>query len=380
MSKRVWLQLLLVCLILSLGLGLSLYLLHTKPKLARHRPKPHPPLVRVKKVFPEDYTVALEGFGTVYPRRTGEIVPEVSGKLVYVSPKLVAGGSFRAGEVLVRIDPRDYEAALALARAELKDAARALTELEAQAEAAVKEWHQLEGEESPPPPLVAKVPELEAARARLEAARAKVKKAELDLSRTVIKAPFDGLVLEAQVELGQYVSPGMVLAKVYDASAVEVRVPLEPRYLPWLFIPGFNARVGSKAQVFLRLDRQYSWPGEVVRTAAKADEKTRLLEVFVRVPRPFESEPPLLPGFFVRVTLKGRTLKKVFVLPRGAVHLEEGKWVVWLVKDERLRRREVTPLYFAKNEAVVRGLVSGDLVVLSRLSGPVPGMRVRLKP
>ncbi len=379
MKKKVWLQLLLVCLILSLGFGLSLYLLHTKPKLARHRPKPHPPLVKVKKVFPEAYTVRLEGFGTVYPLRTGEIVPEVSGKLVYVSPKLVAGGFFRAGEVLVKIDPRDYEAALALARAELKDAARALTELEAQAEAAVKEWHEMEGKETPPP-LVAKVPELEAARARLEAARAKVKKASLDLSRTVIKAPFDGLVLEAQVELGQYVSPGVVLARVYDASAVEVRVPLEPRYLPWLFIPGFNARNGSEAKVFLKLDREYSWPAKVVRTAAKADVKTRLLEVFVRVPRPFESKPPLLPGLFVRVLLKGRTLKKVFVLPRGAVYLEEGRWVVWLVKDGRLKRREVTPFYFAQNEAVVRGLSPGELVVLSRLSGPVPGMRVRIKP
>ncbi len=382
MRKKVLFQLVLVVLILALGGGLAFYILHTKPKLARKKPKKLIPLVSVQTVAPVDYQVRIQGFGTVYPVRTGEIVSEVAGKLVYVSPKLVAGGLFSVGEVLLKIDPRDYEAALRLAEAELRDARRNLTEIEAQAKASVEEWQKILAYQKPPPPLVAKVPQLEAAKARLEAAKAKVEKARLDLERTVIKAPFTGLVVETGVELGQYVSPGKVLAKVYEAKAVEVKVALEEHVLPWVMIPDFNVRKkGSQAKVYLRLDREYLFRGRVVRAAAKVEEKTRLLDVFVRVPHPFQSRPPLLPGFFVRVEFLGRKLKDVFVLPRGILSLEDGRWIVWIVKNERLIRRQVEPIYFAKDEVIIKkGLNPGEQVVVSPLAGPVPGMKVRVRP
>ncbi len=381
MRKKPLFQGLLVILILIIGSGLSYYLLRTKPELPRRKPKPRIPLVKVIKVSPHNYRIRIEGFGTVYPLRTGQIIPEVSGKLIYLSPKLVAGGFFRAGEVLARIDPRDYQTALVLAEAELAEAQKTVAELEAEASAAKTEWQKILKLKAPVPPLVAKVPELQAAKARLEAARAKVAKARRDLERTTIKAPFSGMVVETQVELDQYVSPGMTLAKVYQTEAVEIKVSLETQYLPWLLIPGFNTKgPGSPARVYLRLAKEHVFSGRIVRAAAQADEKTRLLDVFVRVKRPFARKPPLLPGFFVRVEMLGQELKRVFVLPREVIHLEKGNWVVWIVKKGRLFKQEVDPIYLDKTRAVIRGLAPGTQVLVTRVAGAVPGMKVRLKP
>ncbi len=382
MKKKRIFQAFWVVFFLFIGLAGALYLLHTKPKLKKRRFRPHPPLVKIIKVFPQSYQIKIEGFGTVYPLRTGQIVPEVSGKVVYVSPRLLVGGHFKRGEILLKIDPRDYEAALALAEAELEEARQQLAQLEAEAQAAKTEWYKILKQQTPPSPLVLKVPQLAAARARVSAAEAKVKKAALDLSRTEIKAPFDSMVVEVNVETGQYVSAGMVLGKIYDTSAVEVRIPLETKFLPWLDIPGLNASgSGSKALVFVRLEEEKKWIGRIVRAGAEADEKTRLLDLFVRVENPFQRPFPLLPGFFARVELLGKRFSQIFVLPRRALHLEDGRWIVWVVEDDRLKNREVEVLYFAKEEILVRkGLKPGDNVVLSRLNGPFPGMRVRIAP
>ncbi|NPB08791.1 MAG: efflux RND transporter periplasmic adaptor subunit [Thermodesulfobacteria bacterium] len=372
-------QVLVVVIILSLGLATAFYLVHTKPRLKKRKPVRHVPLVETMAVQPADERVEIEEFGTVQPLRTGKIVPEVSGRIVYLSPNLVAGARFRRGEVLVRLDPVDYETAVALAEGELREAEKALAEIEAAAEAAVEEWYQVLKKKTPPPPLVAKEPQLAAARARVKAARAKWRKAKEDLRRTVIRAPFDGFVVKADVDLGQYVGPTTTLAEVYDASAVEVRVPLESREIRWIKVPGFNAQNGSGAEIFSPLTER-PWRGRVVRAAAQADEKTRLIDVFVRVNDPFSRRPPLLPGTFVRVRIKGRLVKGVYVLPRDLLHLQKGRYEVYLVDGEgRLEIRPVEVLLFTKTRAFVRGLYPGARVITSRLPAPVPGMKVRIK-
>ncbi len=373
-------QALLVILILSLGIGMAFYLVHTKPRLKKRKPPRHIPLVEVITVQPVNHRVEIEEFGTVQPLRTGKIVPEVAGRIIYLSPHLVEGGRFRRGEVLVRLDPVDYETAVCLAEGELREAEKNLAETEAAAQAALHEWFNVLKKKTPPPPLVAKEPQLAAARARVEAAKAKWRKAKEDLKRTVIRAPFDGLVVREEVDLGQYVSPGTVLAEIYDASAVEVVVPLETRELRWIDVPGFNASRGSLAEIFSPLDAN-PWSGKVVRTAAQADEKTRLIDVFLRVEAPFARRPPLLPGTFVRVKVKGRLLKGVYVLPRDVLHLKKGHYEVYLVDSRgRLEIRSLEVLLFTKTEALVRkGLYPGAKVITTRLPAPVAGMRVRLK-
>ncbi len=372
---------LLVAMVLCFGALVSYYIVHTKPKLPKRKPKPVIPLVKVKKLAPENYRLVVNGYGTVKALRVGNIVPEVSGRVVYLSPKLIPGGTFKRGEVLVRLDKRDYETALYLAEAELEEAKRAFEEIKAQAIAAKEEWRNVLGHKEPPPPLVAKEPQLAAAKARIAAAEAKVAKAKLDLARTVIKAPFDGIVVESHLELGQFVAKGAVLAKVYDTHAVEIAVPLEVERLSFFDIPGFNAKKGSLVKVWLNIGEEKVYPGQVVRTAAQADEKTRLINVFVRVKRPLSQKPPLLPGLFVKVEIKGHLLKNVFLVPREALYFEEGNWYLWLVKDGVLKRKTVKVFLFQGDNAIIKeGLEPGDLLLLTRLSAPVSGMKVRVKP
>ncbi|OAG27792.1 efflux RND transporter periplasmic adaptor subunit [Thermodesulfatator autotrophicus] len=382
MKKHKILQCLLVVFVLVAGFLLAHHFISTKPKVPKRKPKPFLPLVEVLSLKQQDFQVTIEGFGTVRALRAGHIVPEVSGRLIYVSPKLVPGGRFKKGEILARIDPSDYEATLALAQAELEETRRTYEEIKAQALAAKEEWYKVLGHKETPPPLVVKKPQLAAAEARIKAAQAKYEKARLDLKRTTIRAPFDGLVTEAQVELGQYVSKGALLAKVYDIKSLEVAIPLSLEEIKFLEIPGFNSKRASKAKIFLHNFSNFFWTGEVIRASARADEKTRLIDIYVRINKPFSQKIRLLPGFFVKAEFEGKILKNVIVIPRKALYFEEGKWYVWLVEEGHLKRREIEIILFNEDKAVIRHgvLKAGENLVITKLTRPVPGMKVRIKP
>ncbi len=383
MDRRRFLQFALALLILLLAVGLSGFIISRKPELKRKPRAPYVPAVKVIKAVPQAHQVEISAYGTVIPLRSGTLSAQVAGQVIYLAPSLITGGHFRAGEVLLRLDPQDYKTALAQAEAELLEARRALAELEAQSQTAREEWHRLRGD-IPVPDLVAKRPQLAAARAKVKAAEAAVMQARVNLARTEIKAPFDGRVIEAKVELGQQVAPGQELARVYEIKEVEVAISLSAQDLRWIDVPGITSRQGAKAQVVVRpAGVPVVWSGRVVRAAAQIDEKTRLLTVYVRVKSPFSRRPPLLPGLFAEVRLKGHLLKKAFVLPRKALHYsEKGLWQVYVVdKSSRLHIRPVEVARLEPDRAViVSGLNPGDLVVLSPLSGVTEAMRVKVLP
>ncbi|AEH45567.1 efflux transporter, RND family, MFP subunit [Thermodesulfatator indicus DSM 15286] len=379
--RKTVIQIVLVLFVLAIGLGIAHHFISTKPKVPRRKVKPHIPVVQVETIKPQNFLVTIESFGTVKALRTGSIVSETSGRVIYISPNLLPGGRFKKGEVLVRLDSSDYKAALAMAKAELEEAKRAYEEIKAQAEAARQEWEDVLKEKTPPPPLVVKQPQIAAAKARIKAAQAKYEKARLDLERTVIRAPFDGLVTESKIELGQYLGKGSLVAKAYEVRAVEIAVPLSLEEIKWIQVPGFNAKKGSKAKVSLET-LNATWSGRVVRSAAKANEKTRLIDIYVRVKNPLKAKVALVPGLFVKVELTGRTLKNVFILPRNALYFQEGKWLVYTVKNGRLIQKDIKVVLFdQRDRAIVReGLKPGDQLILTRLSKPVPGMKVHIKP
>ncbi|WP_456434365.1 efflux RND transporter periplasmic adaptor subunit [Thermosulfuriphilus sp.] len=386
MEKKKILHLVLALVILGLGVVLSKLIISSRPKLERASKAPYIPAVEVIPAVSRTLEVEITGYGTVVPVRTGKITSQVAGKVIYIAPVLVAGGRFKAGEVLLRLDPRDYQTALALAEADLKEAEKVFSEISAEAQISEKEWAEIGRDQGPAPDLVARKPQLAAAKAKLVAARARIQQARLDLARTEIRAPFDGLVLKAQVDLGQYVRPGEILAEIYASQEVEIGVSLSLEELRWIKVPGLNVPFGqgSKATVFVKpFAEKVSWPAEVVRVAAQADEKTRLLTVFVRVKGPFDRRPPLLPGLFAEVRFKGRSLKGAFILPRRALHYaEDGDWMVYVVDDKGiLHLREVEVARIEPERVVItKGLASGEKVVVSRLSGAVEGMRVRILP
>lgn len=352
----------------------------SKPAMEKRKPLVSLPVVKAIEVSAGAQPVVIRGEGTVKPLREITLIPEVAGKVVFLSPALVNGGAFKKGQTLLRIDPVDYKLAVTLAEAKVKDAESTLKVVQEEAAAAKEEWSLHRGQGSgagkEPPPLVAKEPQLAAAEAGLAADRADLKKALLNLSRTEIKAPFDGRVGQEQVDVGQYVAPGQTLASLYSTEAAEILVPLEAESLFWLDVPGFTSDggEGSPAVVGARVaGRALAWKGVVVRAEGRLDERTRMVNVVVRVENPYAAKPPLAVGLFVTVEIAGHTLPKAALIPRAALHQGNRVWVV--EEGNRLRFRSVKVARIDQAGVLIEsGLREGDLVVTSPLKSVTDGM------
>jgi RND family efflux transporter MFP subunit len=353
----------------------------TRQELKRQKPAAVVPGVRVVPASPAAGPVVIRGEGTVAPLRQVNLVPQVGGEVVHVSPSMVDGGAFRSGELLVRIDPEDYRLAVTLARAKVEDAQSKLETLQAESAAALEEWrfHRRDkGAGGEPPPLLVKEPQLQAAKAQLAAQRAELRRAELSLERTEIHAPFNGRVSRESVDKGQVVTAGQSLAELYGTDAAEVVVPLQPEDLAWFDIPGFTNGEGPGAEALVRArvaGEERSWQGRVLRSEGRLDEKTRMLGVVVGVDDPYGTRPPLAVGLFVRVEILGASLAGAVRVPRAAVRQGD---VAWVVEEGRLRFRPVTVARTQGDEALVTaGLEEGDLVAVSRLDEATDDMAVR---
>ena len=382
-TKRRFLHFAILIVLVAFGAAGMWALTSSKPQIEKLRPSAPTPVVRVVKLKTGPQPVHILGEGTVRPLREINLVPQVGGKAMYVSPALVNGGEFSQGDILLRIDPVDYQLAVILAKAKVKDSESNLKLAQEDAAAAQEEWRLLHAgdpkAQGNPPPLVAKEPQLSAAEAKLEADRADLRSALLSLERTELKAPFDGRVSQENVDIGQYVSPGQALATLYSTEAAEIILPLEDEDLFWFDVPGFtpNNSPGASAKVLARLaGRERIWSGAVVRTEGSLDERTRMINVVVRVEKPYAKKPPLPVGLFVIVEIEGRTLPDAAVIPRSALHQDD---VVWVVdSDDRLHFREVDVARVQGDEVMVEdGLKDGEMVVITTLEAVTDGMSVR---
>ncbi|MEE2702545.1 MAG: efflux RND transporter periplasmic adaptor subunit [Myxococcota bacterium] len=362
--------------IAALGAG---FLVATQSPLAG---RPNPRSFRAVRVVPVETTrVQLDVFsqGTVSPRTESELIPEVSGRVVWTSPALVSGGYFEQGAALLRIASEDYEAgseraraALARARSEDEHARqvlerrRGLSEREIVSEAALDDA-------------------LRAARvasANLREARAALEQAGRDLARTEIRAPFSGRVREERVDLGQFLSRGQPFATLYATDLVEVRLPIADAQLAYLELPFWQQAPAAEAdlpEVTLSArfaGRDHEWHGRLVRTEGEIDARSRLVHVVARVANdPTKGTFPLPVGLFVQARIAGREREGIVVIPRQSL---QGPGRVFVVDGEdRLRFRDVEVLRIQGDEALIeRGLEPGERICISPIHTPVDGMRV----
>ena len=383
-KKKRLLQLVLSIAFVAMGVMGFRALMASKPPMEKRKPPVPVPMVRTIQIKTGPQVLNIRGEGTVRPLREINLVPEVGGKVVSVSSSLVNGGVFRKGDTLLQIEPVDYQLAVTLAKAKVKDAESSLELAEEEAAAALEEWRLLYDDgtngNKKPPPLVAKEPQLDAAQARLEAERADLRKALLNLERSKLKAPFNGRVGQESVDIGQYVTPGQSLGTLYSTEAAEIIVPLEGDDLFWFDVPGFTSNDGSGAAVLVRASvagRELTWKGKVVRTEGKLDERTRMINVVVRVDKPYAKKPPLAFGLFVSVHIEGRRLPNATIIPRAALHAGD---VVWVVNDKgRLQFRQVRVARIQGGEVIVEGdLADGGTVVITPLKAVTDGMAVRV--
>lgn len=378
------LRILLPALVLVAGIGIGLVLMATGPEAKRRPPPPSLPAVEVMTLKAQDYVVKVHSQGSVLPRTQSTLIPEVAGRVVAVSPQFRNGGFFEPGEVLLRIDPADYDSAITIARADLARARLAQAQEEALAQHALEDWQKLNRTDKPSD-LTLHKPQVASAKAEVAAAEARLRQAEANLQRTRITVPYAGRVLEKKVDVGQYVSPGTVAATVYAVDYAEIRLPLTDKQqgfvdLPEAFADGSIA-TKSTPDVTLHAHvggRDYTWPGRLVRTEGAIDTASRQLFVVAQVDSPYArhgDNPPLKVGQFVEADITGHTLSNVFVLPRAAV--ESGDRVLLVTPEGRIQRRAVTVALRKGEEVIVSaGLKDGERIATTPMPFASDGMEV----
>ena len=377
MQRKV-IQVVIAIVIVIAGVMIARHLILTRPHLKTKKRKKPIPLVKVLRVHLQKHQILVKADGETRCKHLVKVSAEVAGKVKKVSPLFEEGNLVKKGELLVKIDPRDYEASVKLAEAEVMEAKSRLAQILAESKSAIEEWKELRGNNTEIPPLVAKTPQVKAAKARLKSAIANLKKAKLNLEKTNILSPIDARVLKKDVAVGEYLLPGRVIGILCGADEIEVIAHIPEDKAKWINIPGFNTKNKGSFAIVEFNDKK--WVARVLRAGGEIDPQTRLIPVLIRVKEPFKDKPPLLPGAWVRVFIKGKTLKKAVILPYSYLHQKEnGKWYVWIVdKENRLRVKPVKILYMYEDRAVVQGIKDGDRIVITELEAVTPGMKVRV--
>lgn len=365
-----------VAILIVFGFG-AFTLLATAPELKPDTPEPIATTVRVRPVEPQTVTLQVNSQGTVMPSTESQLIPEVSGKVVWMSPKLVAGGYFERNEVLVRVEPQDYNNSRERARAMLVRA-------EAENELAEFEYRRLqslaERKLTSRSQLETGLRTLRVSQATLADARASFSQAQQDVGRTELRAPFTGLVRSENVDIGQFVSRGAAIAQIYASDQVEIRLPISDRQLAYLDIPiGRRGELPDDKQPAVTLSTEYagqdiSWDGRIVRAEAAIDTSSRMVYLVARVTAD-DKAVPLSVGLFVNAVIEGRKAENVVVMPRTA--LRDNSQVLVVGRDKKLRFRDIKLLRLYQNDLLIEsGLNDGERVCVSPVQSAIDGMTV----
>jgi len=378
------------------------------------------PLVRTLRVELRTVQLSVFAYGTVAPRTESDLVPQVSGEVVWMSPSLVSGGFFEKGEPLVRIDRADYEAELesaragvARARSQLSRARKERTRQQRLADRSAASESNIDDAEN----------SFHVAEATFREASARLGRTERDLDRTELRAPYAGRVREESLDVGQFVSRGAVVARLYAVDYAEVRLPIPDRELAFIDLPlpwdrepvasdleppsvaadappevesadaghaptSTPARPASGPLVRLRAEfmgQHHEWRGRVVRTEGELDPRSRMIALVARVEDPYgrkrrASGPPLAVGLFVEAEIEGISVEDAVVLPNTAL-TPEGDSVYVVDADSRLRVRRVRVVRVGRERVVIGGgLEAGERIAVSPPREAVDGMQVQPMP
>lgn len=361
--------------------------------LVARAPKPEPTEVEVPlKVVetmvaePGAHRVLVPAMGIVRAEREVTLMPEISGMIVQQSEHLVDGGLVKVGDPLVRLDSRDLASQLAVTKSELAQARLAVREETQQQRVAKAEWSELPKDFSEDSlTYIMREPHLDAAEARISSVRTRIKKAKRDLQKTIIRAPFDGVVLNESVDLGQVVGPATPVARLAGVDRFWVQVSVPVSHLQFLDIPGINAIGDEGSAANLNQSAANTDPprkGRVIRVLPSVEERGRMAQVLIAVDDPLglrqppgERPTPLLVGTYVQVELEGRVLEDVVPVPRKALRDDERLFVV---DDQgKLRTRHIEIAWRERGRVLVnKGLKRGDRIVLTPLPMATDGMAV----
>lgn len=361
------------------GLGLAGLIIATGPKLEQQSPPSSAPLVRTWVADVQTVQMTSITHGSVLPRTESELIPEVSGRIIEMSPVVVSGGFFKKGDLLLKIDPLDYEVALEQARASLAAARSEFTNATKAHNRLLDLAKRQSASQSQQDDALNR---LRFAQASIREATARLSKAERDITRTTVTAPYDGRVRTERVDIGQFVTRGAPIASLYATDVAEVRLPIQDEELAYLKLPLSGQTDQHMPTVILRArfaGEEHTWQGRIVRTEGELDPKTRMINIVAQVQSPYErsgSRPPLAVGLFVEAEIIGIRVDNVFVLPRSALQANEQVYV--MTDENRLSFREVEIIREVGEDVYITGgLKRGETISLSTVNNAIEGMLVR---
>lgn len=367
--------------VIGMAVVANVVLQKTAPVPEKTEEGPRPVSLFVESAMSDDLQLTVKTQGEVRPHTEIELVAQVSGRVVSVAKNFASGGAFEDGATLIKIDDADYKLAVTRAEARVAAAKTQVQLTEASAHVAKRNWdNSIVGK---PTALAMKLPQLEEARANLLSAQADLQAARLNLQRTNVSVPFNGRVRTKMADIGQYVTPGAPLGRVYSTEVAEIRLALNDSQLASLSLPiGYqeNGKEGPRVKftgIFAGAPR--TWYGRIVRTDAAIDSNTRTLYAVAQVDAPYgegaDDGVPMAMGLFVSAEIDGSELQDAIVIPRSAIRSGDQVYVV--TKDGTLDIRTISIGYSDSERAVVNsGLSVGEQVVVSPVRAPRQGMKV----
>jgi len=344
-----------------------------------------------------NYPVWIKSYGSAEPLTRTQLVSEVSGRVIEVANNIRAGLSFKKGDILLTIDPRDYQIEVDVAKSTVADAWVKYKEELAQADVAERDWNATPGSEGGRD-LALRKPQVAAALASFDASKARLAKAELNLERTEVKAPFDGKILKQMVDLGQVLNPSQTIAEIYSTDFIEVRLPVKAQDLAHIKLPDYSQTQGNtpeKNQDHLPAvlfegelgGKTFTWEGKLVRSEGAFDSSTRMLYVVAKLDNPFVSSPELPAlrvGQFLRAKIEGNQLMDVYAIPRRAVSQSN---MIALANNGLLQKRLISPLWTDAQSVVISAssgindntaaINSSEQLILTPTANLATGTRVK---
>lgn len=364
--------------ILLLFIVAAALLMNTKD-VPEQKPEEMPiPIVDVTQVEQKTVSLNLPSYGIVTPKYKTQLVTEVQGRMLTISPLFVAGGIVKKGEQLAQIEPSDYEADLMQAEATLAQATAALNEEIARGEVAKIEFKDFD--KGLPPELGLRIPQLKKEQANVKYAQAALARAQRNLERTVIRAPFDGIIKARNVDLGQYVTLGVNLGELYDTRIAEIRLPISNDDLAYLeSVDNPDTEVTLSASLAGKMN---SWVGNIIRSEGVIDADNRMVYLVAEIKDPYLREHkkqgslPLKYGSFVNAVIKGRTVDGIVKLPRYVVRNEH----VALINDKNIvEMRHVNVVRSDLEHVFIKdSLKTGERVAISHFNNMANGQLVKV--
>ncbi len=406
---------LIVCAVIwGAGAGVYSYLIKNPVEAPRRAPERTARLVETITATVGDYPAMISAMGETIPATEVELKPQLSGRIISVSPSFVPGGRFHAGDEILRIDPSDFDLALAqresevlqaesqiiAAHADLTAAQRELS-IEQGSQNVAKREFELLGEQIPESDrsLVLREPQLQAAQAGIESAEAAIASAEaalaaaqsrrdqakLDLQRTTVHAPFNAAVMVKNADIGDVVSASTNLAGLLGTDRVWVELALPLSDLRWVQTGSEDAMTsGSRVEI----QNPAAWgndvyrDGRVIQILPQIDADSRMARVLVLINDPLalsssgKDLPQLLVGSYVQARVVGPTISDVVRLPRAVVR--DGDQVRIMNDSDELEIRRVTVVFREPEFVLISdGVEDGERIVTTNLAPAVEGLPLR---